>query len=185
MPSAWARRNSVQVGLPAAVRDRAAQSEAGSGSSSRWLGCRASGARPGSDAAPAGVLPGEAEDEAHGLPGRWAAGQGDRPCGNVHVLRTNSRCQRRRVDGVTRKGDPAVTRDRTTRRCEDYPVDWSGAAVGPPSAAAPEVDGAGRGSRGPWRRRPGQVDCHGRADGRGRGRRGRGETTSADRTGVI
>src|SRR5665647_1800423 len=61
----------------------------------------------------------------------------------------------------------------------------SAGVVGPPSAAAPGAGGGGRGSRGPWIRRPGQVDLHGRADGRGRGRRGRGETTSADRTGVI
>jgi hypothetical protein len=43
--------------------------------------------------------------------------------------------------------------------------------------------GGGRGSRGPWRRRPGQVDHHRRADGRGPGRPGRRNTTSADRTG--
>ena len=49
----------------------------------------------------------------------------------AHFLRTSSRCQRRRVAGVTRKVTGALTRDDPTRRREQDTVDrpqprWAG-----------------------------------------------------------
>src|SRR5664280_2899103 len=129
------------------------------------------------DTTPARVLPGEPQDERTDLridrrPAR-PTGPAVRPLPPYELAVPAQ--ERRRGD---EEGDPAVTRDRTTRRREQDPVD------------GPELRSARRPLQHPELVAEdedlevlGSVVLALRADGRGCGRQGKRETPSADRTG--
>ena len=123
IPSAWARRNSVQVGpLRRGAGPSSGSSEQGADRRRADADAELAQLALDPDAAPARVLPGQTEDERTELgidrrPAR-ATGPAVGPL-PLHELAVPAE-QRRRGD---EEGDPAVTRQDSTRRREEDPVD--------------------------------------------------------------